>query len=88
MVNDQSAKESSPIGPNRIADALLTSDVDSPGEVHRRLDPPPGARLGGQIDRGDRVHPPAVGPDQPDGLLGRLRVQVTAHHVGALPRAE
>ena len=24
MVNDQSAKESSPIGPNRIADALLT----------------------------------------------------------------
>ena len=25
MVNDQSAKESSPIGPNRMADALLTS---------------------------------------------------------------
>src|SRR5205809_37526 len=50
--------------------------------------PPPGALLGGQVDRGDRVHPPATGPDQPDRLLGRLRVQVTPHHVGALPRAE
>jgi len=61
---------------------------EAAGEVRRGVDPPPGALLGGQGDRGDRVHPPATGPDQPDRLLGHLRVQVTAHHVGTLPRAE
>ena len=69
MVNDQSAKESSSIGPNRIADALLTRMSIPPGEVRRGVDPPPGALLGGQVDRRDRVHPPAAGPDQRDRLL-------------------
>ena len=53
MVNDQSAKESSPIGPNRIADALLTSTSIPPARsaaasTHRRA-PSSEARSTGAI---------------------------------------
>ena len=84
MVNDQSAKDSSPIGPNRIAEALLTRTSDPPARATRGLDPPPGTVLGGQVDRRDRRPSARLARTSADRLLRRLRVQVAAHHVGAL----
>ena len=88
MVNDQSAKESSPIGPNRIADALLTRMSIPPARsaaasTHRRA-PSSEARSTGAIAS---IRPPPA-RTSPTVSSDGLRVQVTAHHVGALPRAE